>query len=217
MEYPGNSNKEKEESQKPPVKREVKGKIEQITTGEVIIQKPSIGSRLKNVFFGGDAHSTWSYVAYDVLLPAAKDMIVDAASSGFERMIFGEGTRAPSRRGGRPSSPNGQVSYNRYAPTSTNARYQPEGPRQISRRDRSMHNFDGIVLATRIEAEQVIERLFDLVERYGNATVSDLYDLVGATADFPDEKYGWTDIRGAGATRVRNGYLLDLPKPELLD
>jgi len=87
----------------------------------------------------------------------------------------------------------------------------------MTNRARKHHDFDEIVLATRAEATEVIDRLFDLVSKYEQASVSDLYDLVGLEATYADEKWGWRDVRGAGAVRVGGGYLLDLPKPEQLD
>jgi hypothetical protein len=207
MDYPSNSSRKREEQPEPK-------KIERVTTGEVIRKKPSLGKRFMETFVGGDAKGVWSYVAYDVLIPAAKDMVSDAISQGIERMLFGESVRGGSRsRRGAPQS-NTYVAYNRYAPQQAPRR---EEPRRISRQGRASHNFDEIILSTRAEAEEVIDRLFDLVERYNQATVSDLYELVGVTGDFTDEKYGWTDLRGAAPTRVRNGYLLDLPRPELLN
>lgn len=207
MEYPSNRNVDKE-TPKP------SKKVERVVSSEVIRQKPSLGKRFTQLFVGGDAKSAWAYVAYDVMLPAAKDMVSDAVSTGIERMLFGE-SKSPSKRN-RTGGSNGYVSYNRFSP-SVNTSRQRDEPRPMSRRSRSSHNFDEIILETRAESEEVIDRLFDLVSKYESATVSDLYELVGVTGDFTDEKYGWTDIRGAGVTRVRNGYLLDLPKPEPLD
>jgi hypothetical protein len=43
-------------------------------------------------------------------------------------------------------------------------------------------------------------------------SVADLYDLVGVTGNYTDNKYGWTDIRSASVIRVRDGYMLKLPK-----
>ena len=48
------------------------------------------------------------------------------------------------------------------------------------------------------------------------ATVRDLYEMVGIRAAHTDEKYGWVDIRDARVDRVRDGYVLDLPRPEFL-
>lgn len=87
----------------------------------------------------------------------------------------------------------------------------------MSRQARSRHDFDEVVLTSRTEAEEVIDRLFEVVSRYGTATVADLYELVGITGTHTDNKWGWTDLRGAGVSRVRGGYLLDLPEPQPLD
>jgi len=44
-------------------------------------------------------------------------------------------------------------------------------------------------------------------------SVADLYELVGIQGSYTDNKYGWTkNIRNASVVRVRDGYLLKLPK-----
>jgi len=214
-EFPSNS-------RKPPIsKEESKKKIEKVTTGEVTRRKQTLGRRFISTFIGGDAKKAWVAVVTDVLIPAAKDMAADALSQGFERMIYGE-TRSRSRRPWSGSGYQGytspsHISYNRFG--SNNQRNTPTEDRRppISRHGRSSHNFDEIVLSTRVEAEEVVDRLFDLVSRYESATVADLYELVGITGEYTDEKWGWTDIRGTDVSRIRDGYLLNLPKPEPLD
>ena len=49
------------------------------------------------------------------------------------------------------------------------------------------------------------------------ATVADLYELVGVTGEYTDNKYGWDSLGSASVTRVRGGYLVDLPRTRLLD
>ena len=56
-----------------------------------------------------------------------------------------------------------------------------------------------------------------MIEEFGMASVLNLYDLIGVTAPFTADKYGWTDIRNATAVRVRDGYLLKLPRVMPLD
>ena len=81
-----------------------------------------------------------------------------------------------------------------------------------------MENIDiKVILETRAEAEDVIARLDELVDLYGMASVADLYDLVGISGQYTDNKYGWTDVRNASHVRVRDGYLLKLPKARPLD
>jgi len=190
-------------------------RVEKVIVGDVITRKPALGKRFYHTFFGGDAQGVVGYVLMDVLVPAVRDIIVDVAQTAVERLVFGEG-RAPSRRNqsyrpGGSSSHGSYVSYNRYAAPSSPFRRE-EPTREISRRARATHDFDEIVLATRAEAQEVINRLFDLVSQYEQATVAELMELVGLTPQHTDYSYGWTDIRGAGITRVRDGYLLDLPR-----
>lgn len=211
-EFPSNSRKKN-------VEPEPK-KIEKVISGEVVRRKKPWGKRISEMFIPGDAKGAWSFVMLDVIVPATKNAIADAVSQGIERMIFGDVRSTSRRTGNRPGRENSFVSYNRYSPNTPRESYRDEPRNTVSRRARSSHDFDEIILPTRAEAEEVIDRLFDIVSRYEQATVSDLYELVGVAGNFTDEKYGWNSdggLRGAGVTRIRNGYLLDLPKPELLD
>ena len=189
-------------------------KIEKVVEGSVLRRKKPLSKRFLDTFVGGDARGVVGYVMLEVLLPAAKDMVADAVSQGVERLIFGEARSTSRRTGYRPGGIGGYTSYNRMSSSPPAGRR--DEPRSISRTARARHEFDEIILATRVEAEEVIDRLFDLVSRYETATVADLYELVGISGNYTDDKWGWTDLRGAGARRIRNGYLLDLPRPELL-
>lgn len=186
-------------------------KVERVTTGDVTRRKKSLRKQFSETFVAGDAKSAVRFVMMDVLLPAARDMVVESFHQGIEKLIFGDGRR----RGARSpvSGPTGYVSYNRISSSSVS----PSATRSISRQSRARHNFDEIVLDERVEAEEVIDRLFDLVSRYDTATVADLYELVGLASTHTDHKWGWDDLAGAGVSRIRGGYLLDLPEPEPLD
>lgn len=187
-------------------------KIERVTTGTAVRRKKPLGKRLTETFIGGDAKGVWGYVLYDVLIPAAKDMVADAGREALERMLFGDGRRDSRRDRRGLGSVSGNVRYDRYS------QGRREDPRpQLSRRARATHDFDEIILPTRAEAETTIERMFDVVAKYEQVTVAELYEMVGITSEYTDENYGWTDIRGAGVQRIRNGYLLDLPRPVHLD
>lgn len=203
-EFPSNSRRKAPGEQK---------KVERVVEGEVVRRKKTLGKRFSEHFFGSNARGVFGFVALDVLVPAAKDAITDAVSQGVERLIFGEARSTSRRTGRRPGE--SYINYNRYSSSRRDHRDEPR--QQLSRKARASHDFDEIILPTRVEADEVIDRLFDLVSKYETATVADLYDLVGISGNYTDDKWGWTDIRGAGVTRVRNGYLLDLPRPEPLD
>lgn len=213
-EFPSNAKRpvEPEKAERP--------KVEKVISGKVVQARKPLGRRFAEVFVGGDARSAWGSVLMDVLVPALKDMASDAVTQGFEHMIYGDGAPAGRRRSNSRFGSGSYTSYNRYSRPSQSSQGptpRSDEPRTLSRRSRSMHDFDEIVLETRAEAEEVLDRLYDIIDSYKVATVSDLYDLVGITGAFTDEKYGWDDLRGTKIVRSRNGYLVDLPRPVAID
>lgn len=208
--YKPNSHKTRGDSKSE--ERAEKPKVEKVISGTATKRKKSLGSKVKETFTGDDAGTVGEYILFDVVIPAAKSMISDAVSQGIERMLFGDIRRRPN---GGPRVGTNYTSYNRVSSSggSPGRAFEPDGPRRsMTRKARATHDFDEIVLGSRGEAEQVIERLTDLVSTYDVATVSDLYDMVGITGSFTDDKWGWYDLREAQVTRIREGYLLSLPK-----
>jgi hypothetical protein len=214
LNYPGNSHKAKEAAAKPENEPEER-KVEKVISGDVVQRRKPLGRKIAETFVGDNMHNVGEYVLFEVLLPAAKSMVVDAGKEAIERMIFGDSS------GGRISSSRSSgakqyTSYNRMS-NGINREDRPSSPRTMSYKARASHDFKEIVLANRGEAERVLEELGMVVEEYDVATVSDLYDLVGITGSFTDDKWGWADLRGAQIRRVRDGYLLDIPRPSPID
>lgn len=216
--YPSNSNNKRDAEGE---KKASPKKVESVVTGKVIRRKKPLAKRFAETFIGGEPTGVLNYVMLEVMIPAARDMIADVLTTTIERTLFGD-TRSPSRRSsgrlGGYNNRNGHVNYNRMSQPSIRDR---DETRSISRRSRATHDFDEIILSSRSEADEVLQRLLDQIAEYEVATLSDLYSLVNITPDFTDEKYGWTnprDIRDAVVSRLGNErYVLGLPKPELLD
>lgn len=203
--YPSNSNKKKEKRDLP------EKKVKKIIDGNVVQKKKSFSKRLAETFFGDDVPSVSAYIIHDVIIPATKSTISDMVSGGIEMLLFGE-TRGSRTRRDKGKS---YVSYSNYY--NRDGKRDERRDRDTSRTNRARHNFDDIILETRGDAEEVLSHLVDLTEDYGMASVADLYDLVGITANFTDNKYGWENLSTASISRVRSGYLIDLPKTILLD
>lgn len=209
--YPGNS-----QSNKTPESKPARETLQKVVDGPVTRRKTPLGTRFKNIFIADDAKGVAGFILQDILIPKGKEMVVDAISQGAERTFYGEVRRALGNKAGS----SGYTSYSRYSSPSTQQHTSRPEPRQsmMSRTARARHDFGEIVIPTRAEADMVIERLFDLVNsEYRSASVADLYDLVGITGDFTDNKWGWTNLADAGVQAVRGGYLLILPRPEPLD
>jgi hypothetical protein len=211
-EFPGNSKTPRPQPQGSEPK-----KVESVVTGEVQARKKGLLKRFKEVFIGGDSRSVVQYVLMDVLVPQAKDMITEAASQGFERLIYGE--HRPSRRFGSGARPpgSGPTNYTRYAVRGNNPIGRSGSEDRRPTAQTRSHAIDDILLATRVEAETVLDRMYDLLRDYECASISDLYSLIGWTPAYTDQKWGWTDLQGANVQKVREGYVLNFPKPQPLE
>jgi hypothetical protein len=72
-------------------------------------------------------------------------------------------------------------------------------------------------MMSRVEADEVLSQMYDILEKFEAVTVADLLEIIGQSSNnYTYNRYGWTDLMGSGVVRTRGGYLLDLPRPELL-
>ena len=205
-------------------------KVEKVVVGQVKRQKRSLCKRAADLLLEDNTRSVGDYMIHDVLIPAGKSLICDIVGwGGFaEMMLFGD--RRAGRGGGGSSirRDGGRTTVNYGSYSSSNSRSLIRNDtrdsrdtttnREMSRIGRVRQDFDEIVFETRGEAEDVLSILVDLTVDYGMASIADLYDAVGITTNFTDNKFGWTDLRNVTVSRVgRGGYLLNLPRPQALE
>ena len=195
-EYKSNSHRSKEGKIEALTDRK---KVEKVVHGRVRTKPKSGVSKITDVFISEDAANVKSYIVMDVLVPAVKKAISDIVRDGIDMILYGES------RGRKSSSASGYVSYRDYSRSDDRDRFRDS-------RSRSSYAHDDIILDSRGEAEEVLTRMDELIDTYGNVSVADLYDLVGKSSEYTDNKYGWMNIRNAEPIRVRDGYMLKLPK-----
>lgn len=197
-EFPGNS------KHAAPKKEVPKKKVTQTVQSEVVRRKKPLGKRFKETFIQDDAQTVLGFVAASILIPAAKDMMEDAVGAAIHRILRGDSARYS--RGYRGTS--GSSNFN-YAGISKGS----SAPEPV--RIRAQHKFDEIVIEHRVEAEETLNQMFDMLAEYEVVTLSDLYQMLGQSTTWQDDKWGWTDLRGASVERVRGGgWILDLPRPK---
>ena len=191
--YKPNSHRSKEEVNNPPAEKK---EIKPVVKGKVVKKKNNV-RKLTDVFVSEDVQNVKSYILMDVLVPAIKKAISDIVTNGIDMMLYGESGRTKKR------SSADYVSYNRY----------------YDRRDRderyvtkSRYSYDDIIFESRAEAEEVLDRMSEIIDTYGAVSVADLYDLVDVSGTYTDNNYGWDNLHNAEAVRVRDGYILKLPK-----
>lgn len=205
-EFPSNSNANKAGSGR-------QKRLERVTTGEVVRKKRSLRKQFAETFVQGDFRSAANYMVMDIGLPMAQDLIVEAFQMGVEKLFKGDARR----RGPVPpqTGPGGYINYGSLRSSAlSNVVSMPQ--RAMNNAARARHDFDAIVIDSRSEAEAVIERLFDILTEYNVVTVAELYELVGIIPNHQDQKWGWTDLRGAKVSRMSGQYFLDLPSPHPL-
>lgn len=177
--------------------------VTKVVNGKVRTKKKSGISKLADTFISEDAQNVKSYVVLDVLIPALKKAISDIVVNGIDMILYGEAGHTKKRY------TSSYISYNKYSDRRDEHEYS---------RARVGYSYDDIILDSRGEAEEVLDKMFELLDTYQFVSVADLYDLVGVTGNYTDNKYGWTNLRGAEPVRMRDGgYALKLPKAYPID
>lgn len=209
-EFPGNSS-----IPSVPIPSEAKKEVHRLVEGKAVRRKKPLGRKISDAIFGGDGPQEFGLnIVQNVFLPAAKDMIAEVGIGAIERSLFGD-VRSTTRRGYAGYGPQNPLNYGAFSSLSSQ---QPVRP-TMSRRGRSSHNFDEILLPTLAESRAVLDRMLFIVGKYGSATVSDLYELVDIPASPQDDNWGWAQLDPSEVSvhRTRSGFLLDLPHPYPLE
>lgn len=206
MDYQGNSNKDKDPKQEPQEK-----KIDKVITGDAVLVPKGIGWKFRHIFLAGTAKQAGRYVVAEVIFPTLRNLAWEVVSKGSEKVIFGESTNRRSAQEVRS-----RIQYNNpLARRPLNPMIQPARlPDQYRSRATSRRDANDIVIPSREDAEQVVERLLDVLDKYDVVSLADLYDLLGLETSHVDQKWGWTYLNNVEIRQVREGYLIELPALE---
>jgi hypothetical protein len=161
--------------------------------------------KFSDVFLAEDVSNVKTYLFMDVLIPAAKKLLMDIVTNGLG-MLLGDNS---SRKGGNTNA--SYVSYRNYGDHRDD--YRPDYSRS-----RSRYNYNDIIFETRFDAEEVLMRMEEAIKKYRMVSVLDLYDFAGLPSTPSDNKYGWVSLRNAEIRRAGGGgYMIELPKALPLD
>jgi hypothetical protein len=210
-EFPNNS-KRAASAPKTEIPPEVDLQIEKIISGEATVRKPSGFRRFRRSFIAGDASTVGEHVFWNLLLPAAQDAILDMGQTFLEMVIKGEKGYRP-RGTGAPATGPGSTSRINYGGISSGGRVAL-GPAPSAYEPQAKINPNEIYLPTRAEAQMVIDKMFEVLEKYQAVTVANLNGWIGQSSDYMDSKWGWTDLQTADIQRTKWGVHLVLPAPQ---
>ena len=201
--YTPNSNKFKEE-QKAAAQSE--RRAEKVVRGAVKTKKKSGVQKFADVFIKEDVANVKRYIVDDIVIPTIRDTIWSVLTNSLEMFLYPGGTKRDRRR-----SNSDYVSYRDYSDRGRRDRFRDD-PEPRPR-------FDGedLVFETRGDAEAVLREMDHMLNRYGLVRVGDLYDMADRTAPYTSNNFGWTSLNRVDVVRVRDGYILKLPKATPID
>ena len=189
--YEANSHRSKQEERKAPAEQK---RAEKVVSGTVTKKKKTVGSKIAD-----DLLNVTNYITNDILIPSGKKLLVDIVKDGIDILAYG----SAGRRGER--SVIDRVSYDK--------RYIRSDDRYSSAPiHRPRFDYDQFEFRRKDDAEKVLMRLDEMIETYGHARVSDLYDLMGESCDYTCNNYGWTNLSTAKVQRMRDCYVHDMPR-----
>lgn len=77
-------------------------------------------------------------------------------------------------------------------------------------------NLESTMFHSRGDAQEVLNSLEEILRLYDIVTVKDLYDLSGIDATYTDNRYGWKELKDVSVVWDRDGYIVKMPKPQLI-
>ena len=102
--YRPNSHKYKSEEKETAVDK----KVEKVVSGTAKVRKKNGARKLADVFVSEDAANVKSYIVFDVVIPAIKDVLSNVVKDSIDMILFG-GTGSRNKR---PSTNSSYFSYN---------------------------------------------------------------------------------------------------------
>lgn len=205
--YKPNSNRYNELKAQQSIEEANSKKLESVVSGNVSMRKKTTLKKVADIFFQKDINDVKSYLIMDVLIPEIRDALYNLVMNGLDMMLYdGKRTR-------KSSSNTMRVNYSAKYNNQTSI---PEISNS-SPRTKSGLNFDDVVFDDRMDAEEVLNQMLNIIEQYDSVSVADFCELAGIPGEYTDRKYGWTSLGAAEVKRISGGgYILKLPRVILL-
>ena len=184
--------------------------------------KEQLGKKLKRIFLSEDVDHLGEYIFWDVLVPSVQNLFSDMLHTVADVSFSGgRGRRSIASRDSLQrtaalyirSSANGGSIYNRQSI-------------QTVQTIRSIDDFMAFIYDVKDDALYVLNAMEQEISDYGVCTVQNVYGYLksrGIVVEkepgnyYTNNDWGWTDIKNTKIIRVKNGWMLDLPKPKQID
>ena len=171
---------------------------------KVEVKKKNELSKLADIFFKEDLISVKDHILKEVIFPSIKKALAESGKTAIDMIFYGE-TRSSSKR-----YSNRYKTYDDYYNANENTVVTSDRKNNFSG---YVYSCDDIIFKSRTAAEDVLSELLNIIAGYNLVTVSEYYGIVNQPTRYTDERYGWTNLDNARVVRVRDGYMIKLPRP----
>ena len=187
-------------------------RVQKVARGPVKTKTNEV-RKLADIFISEDIANVKNYIFMDVLVPAIKKAVYDIVTNGIDMFLYGGSGRSKSNS----NAP--KVSYRNYYDQKNNSNSNSNYRGSENTKQHTGFDYEDIVFSNRGDAELVKQQMRDVIARYGVVTIADMYEMAdpNLTAPYTSHKYGWMDVSSAEAVRVRDGYILKLPRAVPID
>lgn len=175
---------------------------------QVEVKKKNEISKLADIFFKEDLISVKNHVLKEVILPSIKKALSESGKTAIDMIFYGE-TRSSSKK-----YSNRYKTYDDYYNSNDNTVIVSDRKSSFTGH---VYSCDDIIFKSRADAEDVLSELLNIVRQYNIVTVSEYYGIIQQPTTYTDERYGWNNLDNARIVRVRDGYMIKLPKALPID
>lgn len=180
-----------------------------VSSDAVVTTKTPLVKKIASRFIKTDATDIKSYLISEVIIPGLQNAILDSIA-----MMFGKSIDSRDRDRRRGSRTDYRSSYKG---TDYSSRSKSRDRDDDRYREDDKVDYRNIILRDRRDAEDIVNALYDTIDKDGQVTIAELLELVGESSEFTDLRWGWTSTRDIKVTRVRSGYLIDVDRARYLD
>lgn len=190
----------------------------------VKVKKPSKFGGVFRILFSKDIFSAMKDALFDVAVPNIRDTAAKTSKNVIDQMFYD----IPPKGKGYNSIDYGTTSYTAY-----NTYSQRQGAitvtsqgAQVRANRKGIFDINEIIFRDNpnsdkpaiVQVREVIEQLQSFCHRFGFATVLDFYEIAKVPSDnYLNDRYGWYNLDGLDFGRVRDGYVINFPRPQIID
>lgn len=175
-------------------------------------KRPLLERAIYGVIGPGGLQDSLKVATKTIILPGLKNLIAETLHGAINNFLYRDGgERYRSSYGGVTRAgyldySDRYISRDRQDTSYSRVSYAPSGGRSVRQ----------FAIKSESDAMAIVSDLRDRICDYGQATISDYYDMIGQQTDFSQDRYGWTSLNGVNIRKVSNGWVIDFPQVKRL-